>query len=97
MRFLYGQTVNYFKMEILGSQSCANFLRLSSLKGWVRDSAFSASGFLIPTPQIRYISILLWYKLKGLSLVLCNYVLGKCKIRCHQQQIVMLETKDDRK
>ena len=54
MRFLYDMMVNYFKIEILSFQSCTNLLRLSSLKGWVRSSAFSADGFLIPTPQLRY-------------------------------------------
>ena len=33
----------------------ANLLRLSSLKGWVQDLAFSASGFLVPTLQMQYI------------------------------------------
>ena len=53
-RFLYDMTVNYLKMQILSIQSRTNPLCLSSLKGWVRGSAFSADGFLIPTPQIRY-------------------------------------------
>ena len=55
-RFLYGQTVNYLKTEILRSQSCANLLRLSSLKGWIQDSALSPPGFLVLTSQIRYIA-----------------------------------------
>ena len=49
--------VNYLKTEILQFQSHANPLRLSSLRGRVRDSAFSAYRFLIPTPQIRDIQI----------------------------------------
>ena len=53
-RFLYDTTVNYLKTEILRFQSHTNLFRLSSLKGWVQDSAFSACRFLIPTPQIRY-------------------------------------------
>ena len=47
-------TVNYLKMEILRFQSHANLLHQSSLKDWVRDSAFSVYRFLIPTPQIHY-------------------------------------------
>ena len=46
--------VNYLKTEILRFQSCANLLRLYSLKNWVRGSAFSPSGYLVPTPQLRY-------------------------------------------
>ena len=45
-------TVNYLKTEILQFQYHANLLSLSSLKGWVRDSAFSVYRFLIPTPQM---------------------------------------------
>ena len=55
MRFLYGQTVNYLKTEILRFQSHANLLRLSSLKGWVCGSAFFASRYLVPTSQMGYI------------------------------------------
>ena len=55
MMFLYSQTVNYLKTEILQFQSCTNLLRLSRLKGWVRGSAFSASGYLVPTLQMFYI------------------------------------------
>ena len=45
--------VNYLKTEILRFQSRDILLRLSSLKG----SAFSASGYLVPTPHIRCIYI----------------------------------------
>ena len=55
--FLYGQTVNYFKTEILRFQSHANLLCLSSLKGWVQVSAFSTSRYLVASPQMRYIQL----------------------------------------
>ena len=58
MMFLYGQTINYLKTEILLFQYLTNLLRLSSLKGWVRGSAFSASGYPEPTPQMHYIRLL---------------------------------------
>ena len=44
-RFLYDMTVNYLKMEILSFQSLTHPFCLSSLKCWVRGSAFSADGF----------------------------------------------------
>ena len=54
-RFVYGQKVNYLKTEILEFQFHANLLCLSSLKGWVRVSACSASRYLVPSPQMRYV------------------------------------------
>ena len=56
-RFLNYMTVNYLKMEILLFQARTNPLCLSSLNGWVQDSAFSAYWFLISTPQICYIYV----------------------------------------
>ena len=71
-------TVNYLKMEILSFQSCTNPLRLSSLKGWVRGLAFSADGFLIPTPQICYIYTVVVSKLILNAVVF--YTLWLCNI-----------------
>ena len=45
------------RSKVLKFQSHANLLRLSSLKGLVQDSAFSAYRFLMHTSQIRYIQI----------------------------------------
>ena len=73
-------TVNYLKMEILSFQSRINPLRLSSLKGWVRGSAFSADGFLIPTPQIHYRSTTIpedkngWKQVANITALQCNSI-----------------------
>ena len=48
-----GFRFNYLKMKILTFQSCTNSLHLSSLKGWVRGSAFSSHGYLVPNPLMR--------------------------------------------
>ena len=50
-----GFRFNYLQMKILSFQSRTNPLRLSSLKGWVQGSAFSADGYLIPNPLMCYI------------------------------------------
>ena len=46
---------NLCLLYTLQFQSHAYLLRLTSLKGWVQDSAFSVYKFLIPAPQIYYI------------------------------------------
>ena len=42
-------------LTVLRFQSCANLLCLYGLKGWVRVSACSASRYLVPILQMRYI------------------------------------------
>ena len=61
---------------MLQFQSHTNPLSLSSLKGWVRDSAFSAHRFLIPTSKIRYIFFVYLSDLKDACLALCSLTAG---------------------
>ena len=50
-----GFRFNYLKIKILWTfQSRTNPLRLSSLKVWVRGSAFSADEYLVFNPLMRY-------------------------------------------
>ena len=56
------QTVNSLKTEILRFQSRVNLLCLSSLKGWVRVSAFSASCFSYLVPRCTtYVYIYIFF------------------------------------